>query len=67
MNAALFALTALVPTMVGPPVCVEHDTMLTVQLCSGGSIALSVPGKKRESAPTEGPKGCHAGCSRRRF
>lgn len=64
MNAALFALAALVPAMIGP--LPQSERSITLGLCNGGAVSIPLPARKDTPAPCA-QKGCHAGCSRKRF
>lgn len=64
MSAALFALTALLPAMIGP--LPQAERSITLGLCNGGSVSIPLPMRNDTPAPCT-QKGCHAGCSRKRF
>lgn len=63
MNLLPLALAALVPVMVGP-LPAEPGRTLTMHLCNGGTITISLD----DGAPAQDrschPKGCHAGTCR---
>ena len=67
-HAALFAVMALVPAVVGP---LEGATQrnLQVSLCAGGAVSIPL---EETPAPQDGTapccaKGCHSSASRKRF
>ena len=69
MNAALFALAALVPAVLGP--LPAPGTSVTALLCGADgvtrAVTIDIP---REPADEDDPcrtKGCHAGNCRKRF
>ncbi|PKB25519.1 hypothetical protein B0I00_0720 [Novosphingobium kunmingense] len=64
MNAALFALAALLPSMIGP--LPQAPRSLAVALCADGKATIPLPARDDRPAPCA-QKGCHAGCSRKRF
>lgn len=65
MNAAILALVALVPAMVGP-LPGPAEIILHVALCGGGTAAIPLPRRQREAPAPCPQKACHAGCSRKR-
>lgn len=65
MNAAILALVALVPAMVGP-LPAPTATVVHVALCGGGTAAIPLPRRQREAPAPCPQKACHAGCSRKR-
>ncbi len=65
MNAAILALVALVPAMIGP-LPAPTETVLHVALCGGGTAAIPLPRRQREVPEPCSQKACHAGCSRKR-
>lgn len=67
MTAALLALVALVPAMVGPPPHAKSVAVLTARLCSGGTMTIPLPGKSDGVPAPCRQKGCHAGCRRKRI
>lgn len=61
--APLFAVTALVPVLIGP--LPAQSAALTAKLCGGGEISIPL-GKDSKDKPDCHPKGCHAGNCRER-
>lgn len=67
MNVALFALVALIPVMMGEVPPDQGAASMTARLCGGGTVTIPLPyGEPDAPAPCHA-KGCHAGCSRKRF
>lgn len=67
MNPALFALAALVPAMLGPPLHAAAAPSLVVSLCSGSTIAIRLPAREPVLPQACPQKACHAGCPRKRI
>ena len=64
MNGPPLALLALVPMAIGP-LPAEENT-LTMTLCDGGSITISLGSGEGEPAGDCDQKGCHAGTCRQK-
>ncbi|HEX2793040.1 MAG TPA: hypothetical protein VHN58_01280 [Croceicoccus sp.] len=72
MNAALFALAALVPAMVGPlptsePAGSGRSSVLVVRLCSGGTMTIPLTPDAPERPEKCQQTACHSGCNRKRL
>ncbi len=66
MNGSALALLALVPMITGPLPADDNNT-LTMTLCDGGSITISLGGEKKDTAPDCHEKACHAANCRKQF
>lgn len=67
MTFAIVGLIALIPTMIGPLPQASGAATLIARLCNGGTIVMPLPDRKRDEPVPCPPKGCHAGCDRKRF
>lgn len=68
MNSLLLGIGALLPLAIGP--LPAGGKSLQATLCSGGDlIAITIPIRDRDPQlpPPCTMKGCHAGCSRKKF
>lgn len=64
MSGVLFALAALVPAMLGSVPLPARTLVIT--LCQGEQMSFPLSGQSDEQGQCA-QKGCHAGCSRKRF
>ncbi|MEM8724899.1 MAG: hypothetical protein AAGE86_05170 [Pseudomonadota bacterium] len=66
MNGSALAMLALVPLITGPLPSEAADT-LTMTLCDGGSITISLGDDEEEPASDCHQKACHAGNCRKQL
>jgi len=64
MKIELYALSALVPMMIGPLPASGHS--ITAQLCNGGTIVIPIERDGEEHEPDCRFQACHAGTCRKR-
>jgi len=69
MKIGIPGLLALVPLIIGP-LPAEREDSLTVQLCGGGTISISLGKSDADTDPDAPPpchaKACHAGIQRKK-
>lgn len=64
MKIELYALSALVPMMLGPlPTSADS---ITARLCGGGVIQIPIDGEPEQAPDRPCSKACHAGACRKR-
>ncbi|WP_298471369.1 hypothetical protein [uncultured Erythrobacter sp.] len=66
MNGSALAILAIVPLVTGPLPSEAEDT-LTMTLCDGGSITISLGDEDEMPASDCHQKACHAGNCRKQF
>lgn len=69
MKTAALALFAIAPLVIGPLTAAAQgrSTVITAQLCSGGTLDIPIPGENPQAPEPCHEKGCHAGSCRKKF
>ena len=65
MNTGIFALTSMIPALIGP-LPAEEKTIETA-LCGGGVIEIPLPMREEKPDAPCHDQGCHASCNRKRI